>query len=246
MNFKKSILVTFIYIVLMAIGMFFMHFVRGGTYGPSMMGTLVWVEIISSIFIIYFIYKYSNWKEIGFGKIKKKQVLWLLPCYVGILFSIYLLFSSAIHVGVAKEQWTNILLIFITVIFVGFSEEVVFRGILLRGAMKKFNYIPALLISAFGFALLHTVNVLGGQSISVTIQQFIMTFIFALFFIPLALKINNLVPLIIFHILWDFLFLSSAAFDITIIHAGLLQIYILLIIVILLPITIIQFRKKLK
>ncbi|MFD3156834.1 CPBP family intramembrane glutamic endopeptidase [Haloimpatiens sp. FM7330] len=67
----------------------------------------------------------------------------------------------------------------------------------------------AIIISAVSFSLLHSVNIFGGNSVSSTIMQIIFTFIMGLCFAPLALKVKNLYPLIIFHWLWDFVLIAG-------------------------------------
>ncbi|WNZ43761.1 CPBP family intramembrane metalloprotease [Leptolyngbya boryana CZ1] len=62
----------------------------------------------------------------------------------------------------------------------------------------------AMLVSAIAFALLHAVNVFGGVPLLAVPIQLLNTFQFGFFFAPLMLKLNNILPLIIFHWLWDF------------------------------------------
>ncbi len=62
----------------------------------------------------------------------------------------------------------------------------------------------AMLVSAIAFSLLHAVNVFGGVPLLAVPIQLLNTFQFGFFFAPLMLKLNNILPLIIYHWLWDF------------------------------------------
>lgn len=86
---------------------------------------------------------------------------------------------------------------------VGLGEEIMYRGIVLHAFLTTRQVRWAMLVSAIGFSLLHAVNVLGGSPLPDVLQQLILTFLWGFFFAPLMLKLNNIVPLIIFHWLWD-------------------------------------------
>ncbi len=93
---------------------------------------------------------------------------------------------------------------------VGVSEELMFRGIVvLHGALKDTSVIKSVIISAIVFSLLHSINVLGGNSLQEMIMQLGFTFVMGMFLGLIILKVNSLIPLIIFHWLWDFSLISS-------------------------------------
>jgi hypothetical protein len=64
-------------------------------------------------------------------------------------------------------------------------------------------------VSAIAFSLLHAVNVFGGMALLNVPMQLIMTFLFGFLLAPLMLKLNNIVPLILFHWLWDFVLFAA-------------------------------------
>jgi len=201
-----GILAAVVYIATMGIGMFLMHNVFGGTYGDvSMLRTLVWVEVVLSLICIYFVRRYANWRQIGFGQTQWKQALWLLPSVI------LLVILWAPIFGVFGGGSLGVLaLIGTTTLLVGFSEELMFRGILLRGALAQRGLFASMLISAVGFSLLHAVNIFGGAPAVAVVFQLVLTFLAGLFFAPVALKIRNLAPLMVWHWFWDFGTISAS------------------------------------
>lgn len=84
-----------------------------------------------------------------------------------------------------------------------------YRGIVLHAFLTTNQVRWAMLVSAFGFSLLHVVNVFGGMLLLGVPTQLIMTFLFGFLLAPLMLKLNNIVPLMIFHWLWDFVVFAA-------------------------------------
>ena len=208
-KFWKIIMFPIIYIFIMAIGMTVMHYGFGGQYGDSnMMNTLIFVEIILSLFTIYAVKKYSTWKESGFAKISWKGLLWLVPVFIIMGIYNFQLFTTSFG-NINRHTALTLAITAITIALVAFSEEVMFRGILLNWSLKKYGVITSVLISAIGFSLLHSVNYFGGESLPAVMSQISDTFFFGLFAALVALKLKNIFPLIITHFLWDFQLFAS-------------------------------------
>lgn len=207
---KISIKIAAIYIFVMGIGMFTMRYIFGYSYtNPDMVYVLGWIEVVLSSIAIFTVIKFSSWKQIGFGKIRLKHILWLLP-----YFAIFLLLLSQVFVslnvnGISSLQLKLLIATAITTLLVGFSEELMFRGIVLRGMLAKYGIYKSMFISAVAFMLLHVVNVLGGLSVQAMLVQLVIVFISGLLLAPVVLKLRSLIPLIIYHFLWDFSMMSS-------------------------------------
>ena len=95
------------------------------------------------------------------------------------------------------------LVIIVTMLLVGFSEELVFRGIVLQGGLRQVSTGKSILISAVMFSLLHSVNVLAFLPLDGMLMQLGLTFVFGLGMACYALRVNSLIPLMVFHALWD-------------------------------------------
>lgn len=210
LNSKISTKIAVLYIVVMGIGMSIMHYVFGHSYSdPEMVYVIGWVEIILSLIAIVTVLKFSNWREIGFGKMRVRHLVWLIPGILNALFILFAVFQKISMGGFSFSQWKLFTVIGITMLLVGFSEELMFRGIVLRGALASKSIFTSVLISALFFSTLHSVNVLGGADIISVIIQMVITFIFGLFAGLVSLKLRNITPLIIAHFLWDFSLFAS-------------------------------------
>ena len=201
---------TFVtYVSIIGLGMFSMFHFFGARYASSEMFNAFWiVEIVLSILVITVVKKYFSWKEIGFVDTDKKQLVWLLPFVFTLIVMFYAGINSVYINGISDSNSRSIVLIGITTLMVGFSEEVMFRGIIFNSLLKKYSKVKSVLISSLAFGLLHTVNIFAGLSFKEMIVQFVLTTIYGLLFALIFLRIKSIIPLIIFHWLWDFIVIS--------------------------------------
>ncbi len=242
LTMKISLIAAALYIAVMGTGMYIMHYIMGYTYGGSeMVYVIIWAEIVLSIIAIFTVVKFSSWKEIGFGKMRLRHLFWLVPgVSIALLLLSYVYGAISIN-GINSSQLTLLIFVGITTLLVGFSEEVMFRGIVLRGALTKKGIYVSILISAIAFSLLHSVNILGGETTGEVIGQMVLTFIWGLFIAPVALKLRSLIPIIIFHFLWDF---SLIAAPVVSVEPSILGIFLPVLEIIFIIILLILMRKE--
>ena len=89
-------------------------------------------------------------------------------------------------------------LFMVSMVCVGFLEELIFRGFLFR-AMEKGNLIRAIVVSAVTFGIGHIVNLLGGQSLPETVAQIAFAVIVGFALVILFYRGRSLIPCIAFH-----------------------------------------------
>ncbi|HEY9824185.1 MAG TPA: type II CAAX endopeptidase family protein [Stenomitos sp.] len=202
---KIAILAAFLYTAIMGIGMFYMKAFMGITYGqPEMMNLFWFVLIILNIINFFWVTRYFSWPMIGFRALDRKQLLWFLPMIV-VLIALWVVFLSGLaRASLTAAQWQSFALVGFTTLLVGFGEEIMYRGIVLHAFLTTRRVRWAMLVSAIAFSLLHAVNVFGGLPLQAVPIQLLNTFQFGFVFAPLMLKLNSILPLIIFHWLWDF------------------------------------------
>lgn len=111
----------------------------------------------------------------------------MLVCAYKIVFSPALRFSAA-----------ESILFVISMLCVGFLEEIIFRGFLFR-AIAKENLTRAVIISSVTFGIGHIVNLLTGQNLLDTIGQIIFAVFAGFALVVLFHKGKSLVPCIVFH-----------------------------------------------
>jgi membrane protease YdiL (CAAX protease family) len=196
---RSAVLAAVGYIAIMAVGMFTSGHVFGITYGdPTMVYVLIGFEVILSLYAVVMARRLFRHWHCGFSPIDWSGMWWLVPNFLimAALFAVVLSSGSVELSGLA-------LLIIVTMILVGFSEELMFRGVVLRGGLCEVSTGQAILISAVLFSLLHSVNVLAFVPLDGMLQQLVLTFVFGLAMACYALRVNSLIPLIVFHALWD-------------------------------------------
>lgn len=215
-SFKAGVVAVLIYTAIIGAGMAVMHHGFGATYGqPAMVRTLWVFELLGAGFLLWVTRRCGGLKAHGFGAINWSQMIWFVPYFVVLAWIGALLLPELLAGDLTRSQWGMIGLIALTTFFVGFSEELGFRGVLLRGAMTGHRLPKAMLVSAVGFSLLHAVNIFGGLVPSALAGQLFLTFLLGLVLAPLAVRVGSLWPLILWHALWDFLLIAGSYLNVT-------------------------------
>lgn len=86
----------------------------------------------------------------------------------------------------------------VSMLCVGFIEEVIFRGFLFRALCKE-NVKQAIVISSVTFGIGHIVNLLNGADVLSTLLQICYAVAIGFLFTIIFYKSNSLVPCIITH-----------------------------------------------
>jgi len=215
-SLKVGLQATAIYIAVVALGMVAIFRIYDAAYGSPVMISHFWpVELILTIITLYYVTRYFGFAGAGFGRMNWAGLIGFLPAYaclaVMLVRSGEVMFSGTL----TPADWRILGLVTFTTFLIGFSEEVMFRGVLLRGALVRLSPIQAMLLSALAFSLLHGVNGFAGQTTTNMLYQLAFTFVVGFFLAPLALRIGNLWPLIIWHWMWDFALFSGVVLDIS-------------------------------
>ena len=102
-------------------------------------------------------------------------------------------FSPAVRYSPAESA-----LFVVSMLCVGFLEELIFRGFLFR-AIEKESLPRAIVISSVTFGVGHIVNLLNGQDIAETLVQILFAVIVGFALSVLFYKGKSLIPCIVFH-----------------------------------------------
>ena len=152
-------------------------------------------NLILSVIIIVFARKNNLMKHIGLCKpeVSASKMLFYIP--------LVLIACSAAFFGIGTE-FSTIELVFRTtmMIFVGFLEEVIFRGFLFRGIAKD-NIKEAIIISSVTFGIGHIVNLFNGYDILKNILQIAFAVAIGFLLVFIFLRTGSLIACIVFHIL---------------------------------------------
>lgn len=168
------------------------------------------VEIIMIIVCALIIKRYFSWNAIGFSAPEnRKSLLWVLPVYLILVLGWGFLLLDINHLNISTKQWNNFWLFGFVTLLVGFAEEMMFRGIFLHALLEKMNSRKAILYSALAFSLLHAVNILAGLPFEGMLVQLVLAFVAGFYLASVMVKIKSILPLIIWHWLWDFMTMGS-------------------------------------
>ncbi|MDG6882403.1 CAAX amino terminal protease self- immunity [Phocoenobacter uteri] len=207
---KVGYITALTYTVLIGVGMYTSFYINGISYeDPKMVETLWGFEIIMTALVIGAAIRFFSWKDLGFTALNTKQLLWLVPMFIVILLMGFDIVEFVMNHDISSEKWSLFALIGFTTFLVGFSEELLYRGIILGAFIKQNRLIAGVFTSAIIFSLLHSMNILGGLTFSAMVIQLLMTFIAGLFFALLRIKAVSIIPLMIFHWLWDFFLIAG-------------------------------------
>ena len=86
----------------------------------------------------------------------------------------------------------------LTMINIGFIEEIIFRGFLFK-MMAKDNVKKAIMVSAITFGIGHIVNLLNGADLIPTLMQICYAISIGYLFVIIFYKSKSLMPCIITH-----------------------------------------------
>ena len=126
---------------------------------------------------------------------------WLLvvPILVFIATLLGIDYGNLGDMGAAMILWLAI-----GTALVGFSEEIVYRGLALVGFRGGYSEVKVWLFTSILFGLLHGVNVVLGQGAVLTVRQVIFAFVIGSVFYAIRRISGTIVVAMIVHALWDF------------------------------------------
>ena len=86
--------------------------------------------------------------------------------------------SMIVNIAADSDQWDTdfLLMVLIGFALVGFSEELMTRGLLLIGARSQYRELWSWLISTVCFGVMHSLNAINGQDLGTTAVQVLSTF----------------------------------------------------------------------
>lgn len=172
----------------------------------------LWLDIVSRIIITLAAAALACLA--GYGKIftpEKKgvlaSVLWCLPCLAVAVVNFPF---SALASGSAQVTRPDLIGLFaLKCLFIGLTEEIIFRGIILclvadvlKG--KRNGTILTVIITAAVFAVYHLFNLIGGADPGATALQICYSFLTGVMFASVFLKTRNVWLCVFLHALFDF------------------------------------------
>ena len=145
------------------------------------------------------------WEEVGFKSLNEGGFKFLLLplIFLFILFAIALSEDKGNTLFLGFTSLKQLFSFLLILLMLGFTEELLFRGILYHGLETKFGVLSTVLFSALIFGLFHYVNMLIGAEFYATTYQVIHATAAGFMYATLRLRIGAIWPVMLFHSMWD-------------------------------------------
>ena len=152
------------------------------------------INTLLSILVIIFMIILKRVKYYGITKVSNiKKFLFFIP--------LLLIASVNLWNGININNTSSEIIIYIlTMINIGFLEEIIFRGFLFK-MMAKDNIKSAIIVSSLTFGIGHIVNLLNGADLIPTLLQICYAVALGYLFVTILIKSKSLIPCVITHIL---------------------------------------------
>jgi membrane protease YdiL (CAAX protease family) len=179
----------------------------GGTtdLGDVATSSIIYSVIAAVVFLLIVVAYKKWWSEVGLKGPDKPRTLRLL--WLPVLL-ILILAIAGFTSGVASDV---ILIVLINTMFVGISEELMMRGVLLHGFSFGRSAVSAVLIVAVLFGAMHALNGFLTGEFAPALFQALMATGFGVWIGALRIRLNTVIPLMILHWFWDFGVFASGA-----------------------------------
>ena len=151
------------------------------------------VNTILSVVLLTLIVTAKKTEYYGLTKVQNaKQFLYFLPLVI--------IGTVGLWNGIAINKPANeITFHILTMVNIGFLEEIIFRGILYK-SIEKDNQRLAIIVSSLTFGIGHIVNLLNGADLVPTLMQICYAIAIGFLFVTIFNKSKSLIPCIITHI----------------------------------------------
>lgn len=150
------------------------------------------INTIISIVLLTIIYKTNKQDYYGLKKVKNKQkFLYFIPLIPIATINVW----NGFNINNTKSE---LLFHILTMINVGFIEEIIFRGFLFK-AISKESIKKGIIISSITFGIGHIINLINGSPLIPTIIQIIYAVSLGYLFVIIFYKSKSLIPCIITH-----------------------------------------------
>ncbi|MBO4723262.1 MAG: CPBP family intramembrane metalloprotease [Muribaculaceae bacterium] len=148
---------------------------------------------IMSVLLVILMFSLKRIEYYGLTKAKNpKRFLYFIPLVI--IFSVNL--WNGVNVNHTKNE---VVFHILTMINVGFLEEIIFRGFLFK-MMDKDNLKAAIIVSSVTFGIGHIVNLVNGSELFTTLMQVCYAIAIGYLFVTIFYKSKSLVPCILAHI----------------------------------------------
>lgn len=175
-----------------------------GSLGSLISQRLVLATPIAALFLLI-VARWFHWNDLGLNGPRPRSSIWLLwP--IGLYIAVFVGIASLNH----HFAFPAIAFVAINTAFVGFSEELAFRGILWGAARKAMAFWPGVLLVSALFGSVHLLNGFITGKFGEAAVQGLNAFVSGFAYLALRIRTRSLWAMIIGHWLWDLSVFMSA------------------------------------
>jgi uncharacterized protein len=153
--------------------------------------------LLNALFAVVLLTSLRWWRKTGFNAPSKWQNLHLLLLPLSLLLVPFLLVQPQL------PSADKLVVLAVVTLLIGFQEEAIFRGILLR-ALTPRGIMQAVLISALLFGIIHANSLLVGRDPVFVLSQIVASTLGAIGLAALRVRMNTIWLLILLHAFNDF------------------------------------------
>ena len=168
-------------------------------------GGIAWHILGAGAFLVALVLV-MGWKDMGFNAPRpwsSLRLFWFPLLYIGLFLAV------SLFVGLPPAHVIAILAL--NTLLVGFSEELMFRGVLFRALQSRLAIWPAIWLTSILFGSVHVVNAFTTGDLLGASVQAVTAFMSGVFFLAMVLRTGSIWPSMLFHAGWDFLLVMTAA-----------------------------------
>ena len=186
---KSEITFAILWIVIYTVGMGTLQ----NNFGLDSLWHMLGLIVISAV-IFLFVKKNGLMEKYGLAGWAKNSsaMLWFIPLW---LLSCLNLFS-----GIQPDYPVpGLIYAAVSMAFVGFAEELIFRGFLFKAMLKDGNVKAAVIVSSVTFGMGHIINLFTGHELIATLTQVVFAVAMGFVFTLVFYKSGSLLPGILAH-----------------------------------------------
>ena len=196
---KNEILFAIFWIVLYTVSMGNLR--NLGDDSPYMMTGLIVISALMFLFVkgngLMEEYGLSGWAK------NSRIMLWFVPLWI--------IASCNLWGGISpRYPIPGQIYAAVSMAFVGFAEEMIFRGFLFKAMLKDGSVKAAVIVSSVTFGLGHILNLFTGHELGETLMQVVFAVAVGFAFTMAYYKSGSLLPCILAHSLTDVFAMFSA------------------------------------
>ena len=176
-----------------------------GDDSPYMMIGLIAISVLMFLFV----WKNGLLEKYGLsGRVENgRAMLWFLPLWIITTLNLW--------GGVTpRYPMPGQLFAVVSMAFVGFAEELIFRGFLFKAMLKDGSVKTAVIVSSVTFGLGHILNLFTGHELAETLMQVVFAIAYGFLVTMTFYKSGSLIPCIVSHSLFD-MFAPFASQDVS-------------------------------